>query len=84
MTNPPQHPVKGFIAALGAVAVLSIMDAVMKHLVLVIGLALLAIGIRRLKSGRFVPTRTIARLQHDAAVVAEHVRNDDEIPERAA
>jgi S-adenosylmethionine uptake transporter len=33
-----QHPVQGFVAALGAVAVLSIMDAVMKHLVLVIGI----------------------------------------------
>ena len=32
------HPVQGFITALGAVAVLSIMDAVMKHLVLVIGI----------------------------------------------
>jgi len=33
-----QHPLQGFLAALGAVAVLSIMDAVMKHLVLVIGI----------------------------------------------
>jgi S-adenosylmethionine uptake transporter len=33
-----QHPVQGFVAALGAVAVLSIMDAVMKHLVLTIGI----------------------------------------------
>ena len=33
-----QHPIRGFLAALAAVAVLSIMDAVMKHLVLVIGL----------------------------------------------
>jgi S-adenosylmethionine uptake transporter len=33
-----QHPVQGFVAALGAVAVLSIMDAVMKHLVLAIGI----------------------------------------------
>jgi S-adenosylmethionine uptake transporter len=33
-----QHPVRAFVAALGAVAVLSIMDAVMKHLVLVIGI----------------------------------------------
>ena len=33
-----QHPVQGFLAALGAVAVLSIMDAVMKHLVLAIGI----------------------------------------------
>jgi S-adenosylmethionine uptake transporter len=32
------HPVQGFIAALGAVAVLSAMDAVMKHLVLAIGI----------------------------------------------
>ena len=32
------HPVQGFLAALGAVAVLSFMDAVMKHLVLVIGI----------------------------------------------
>ena len=33
-----QHPIKGFLAALAAVAVLSVMDAVMKHLVLAIGL----------------------------------------------
>jgi len=32
------HPVQGFLAALGAVAVLSVMDAVMKHLVLALGL----------------------------------------------
>jgi S-adenosylmethionine uptake transporter len=40
-----QHPVRGFVAALGAVAVLSIMDAVMKHLVLVIGI--LAVSVWR-------------------------------------
>jgi S-adenosylmethionine uptake transporter len=33
-----QHPVQAFATALGAVAVLSIMDAVMKHLVLAIGI----------------------------------------------
>jgi len=33
-----QHPVQGFLAALSAVAVLSVMDAVMKHLVIAIGL----------------------------------------------
>jgi S-adenosylmethionine uptake transporter len=33
-----QRPVEAFLAALGAVAVLSIMDAAMKHLVLAIGL----------------------------------------------
>jgi len=38
-----QHPVQGFIAALGAVAVLSIMDAVMKHLVLAIGIVAVSI-----------------------------------------
>jgi S-adenosylmethionine uptake transporter len=39
----PQLPVQGFLAALGAVAVLSIMDAVMKHLVLVIGLVAVSV-----------------------------------------
>jgi S-adenosylmethionine uptake transporter len=38
-----QHPVKGFLAALAAVAVLSIMDAVMKHLVLVIGIVAVSV-----------------------------------------
>jgi S-adenosylmethionine uptake transporter len=38
MSRVAQHPVQGFLAALGAVAVLSIMDAVMKHLVLTIGI----------------------------------------------
>jgi S-adenosylmethionine uptake transporter len=38
VNRAPQHPLRGFVAALGAVAVLSIMDAIMKHLVLVIGL----------------------------------------------
>src|SRR3954463_7651660 len=38
MNRVAQHPIKGFLAALGAVAVLSIMDAVMKHLVLAIGI----------------------------------------------
>jgi S-adenosylmethionine uptake transporter len=33
-----QHPAQGFLAALGAVAVLSAMDAVMKHLVLAVGI----------------------------------------------
>ncbi len=43
MNRVAQHPVKGFLAALGAVAVLSIMDAVMKHLVLVIGIVAVSI-----------------------------------------
>jgi len=38
-----QRPVQAFIAALAAVAVLSIMDAVMKHLVLVIGIVAVSI-----------------------------------------
>jgi S-adenosylmethionine uptake transporter len=38
-----QHPLQGFLASLGAVAVLSIMDAVMKHLVLVIGIVAVSI-----------------------------------------
>ncbi|MFL6759884.1 DMT family transporter [Sphingomonas sp.] len=43
MNRVAQHPVRGFLAALGAVAVLSIMDAVMKHLVLVIGIVAVSI-----------------------------------------
>lgn len=43
MNRAAQHPVQGFLAALGAVAVLSIMDAVMKHLVLVIGIVAVSI-----------------------------------------
>lgn len=38
MNRVAQHPVQGFVAALAAVAVLSVMDAVMKHLVLALGL----------------------------------------------
>ena len=38
MNRVAQHPVRAFTAALAAVAVLSVMDAVMKHLVLVLGL----------------------------------------------
>jgi S-adenosylmethionine uptake transporter len=38
-----QHPLKAFAAALAAVGTLSIMDAVMKHLVLVIGIVAVSI-----------------------------------------
>lgn len=43
MNRVSQHPVQAFLAALGAVAVLSIMDAAMKHLVLVIGIIAVSI-----------------------------------------
>ena len=43
MNRVAQHPVQAFAAALAAVAVLSIMDAVMKHLVLAIGLVAVSI-----------------------------------------
>src|SRR5689334_1753545 len=43
MSRVAQHPVQGFIAALGAVAVLSVMDAVMKHLVLAIGIVAVSV-----------------------------------------
>ena len=43
MSRVAQRPVQGFLAALGAVAVLSIMDALMKHLVLAIGLVAVSI-----------------------------------------
>ena len=38
MNRVAQHPIQAFLAALAAVGTLSIMDAVMKHLVLVIGI----------------------------------------------
>lgn len=40
---PQQHPIHGFVAALGAVAVLSVMDAVMKHLVIAIGIVAVSV-----------------------------------------
>ena len=43
MNRVAQHPVQSFAAALGAVAVLSIMDAVMKHLVLEIGIVAVSV-----------------------------------------
>jgi S-adenosylmethionine uptake transporter len=56
-----QHPAKAFGVALGAVALLSIMDAVMKHLVIAIGI--IAISILRafvnllIASGLYLPRR---------------------------
>ncbi len=56
-----EHPFQAFTAALGAVAVLSIMDAVMKHLVLAIGIV--AVSIWRavanllISSGLYLPRR---------------------------
>lgn len=43
MNRVVQRPVQGFVAALGAVAVLSIMDAIMKHLVLAIGIVAVSV-----------------------------------------
>ena len=54
MNRVAQHPLKAFAAALGAVAVLSIMDAVMKHLVLAIGI--LAVSIWRAAANMGIAT----------------------------
>lgn len=43
MNRVAQHPVRAFAVALSAVAALSIMDAVMKHLVIVIGIVAVSI-----------------------------------------
>ena len=55
------HPVQGFLAALGAVAVLSIMDAVMKHLVLAIGIVAVsvwrAVANLAISAGLYLPGR---------------------------
>ncbi len=56
-----EHPVQAFAAALGAVAVLSIMDAVMKHLVIAIGI--IAVSVWRavanllISGGLYLPRR---------------------------
>ncbi len=56
-----EHPFQAFTAALGAVAVLSIMDAVMKHLVLAIGIVAVsiwrAIANLLISSGLYLPHR---------------------------
>ncbi len=79
MNRVAQHPVRGFFAALGAVAVLSIMDAVMKHLVLVIGI--LAVSVWRSAANLLIsamlylprrgewPTRTTLRVHVARSVV---------------
>jgi S-adenosylmethionine uptake transporter len=67
-----QHPLHAFVAALGAVGVLSVMDALMKHLVLAIGIvavsvwrSLVTLGIATalyLPRRRSWPTRPTLRL----------------------
>lgn len=62
MNRVDQHPLLAFSAALGAVAVLSIMDALMKHLVLAIGIV--AVSLWRaaanlvISSALYLPRRT--------------------------
>ena len=74
MNRVTQHPVQGFLAALGAVAVLSVMDAVMKHLVLAIGI--IAVSIWRaivnmgISAAIFLPQR---RRWPSAATLKIHV-----------
>lgn len=61
MNRVPQHPLLAFTTALAAVAVLSVMDAVMKHLVIVIGI--LAVSVWRsilnlaISAGLYLPGR---------------------------
>ena len=72
MTAPRQHPILAFAVALAAVGVLSVMDAVMKGLVLAIGLyatsvwrALVSLGLSSLlylPRRRAWPSRDVARL----------------------
>ncbi len=61
MNRVDQHPVKAFAVALAAVGALSIMDAVMKHLVIVIGIV--AVSVWRaaanlgISTALYLPTR---------------------------
>ena len=61
MNRVVQHPVKAFAAALAAVAILSVMDAVMKHLVLAIGVVAVSlwrsIVVLGLASALYLPRR---------------------------
>ena len=61
MNRVAQHPVKAFAAALAAVAVLSIMDAVMKGLVIAIGIFALSVWrslvVLAIASGLYLPRR---------------------------
>ena len=52
--------------------------------VLVIGIILIALGTRGLRSDRLVPTRTLGQLQRDTAVVKQQVSNDHDTVQRAA
>ena len=79
MNRVPQHPVQAFAAALGAVAILSIMDAVMKHLVMALGIFAIsvwrALVILLVASALYLPrrlpwpTRATLRIHVTRAVV---------------
>jgi S-adenosylmethionine uptake transporter len=74
-----QHPLQAFAAALGAVAVLSVMDAVMKHLVLAIGIVAVSVWraaanmtiatILYLPSRKGWPNRSILRIHVARSVI---------------
>ena len=51
---------------------------------LIIGIILIALGMRGLRSDRLVPTRTLGQLQRDTAVVKQQVSNDHDTVQRAA
>ena len=80
MTAPRQHPVLAFAVALAAVGVLSVMDAVMKGLVLAIGLyatsvwralagVILSSALPSRLLSAFPPDVTISRLPLDEALL---------------
>jgi uncharacterized membrane protein YqgA involved in biofilm formation len=52
--------------------------------VLLIGLILLIVGLRRLSVRRLVPSRTIEQIQQDANVAREQARSDHDQIQRAA
>ena len=79
MNRVAQHPVKAFAAALAAVAVLSVMDAVMKALVLAIGIFAVSIwrsaanliltGALYLPRGLPWPTRAVLKIHVGRGVI---------------
>ena len=59
-------------------------SAVVGGVTLLIGIALFAIGSRRLQLRLLVPSRTLRQLQRDAALASHELRYSDDIRNRAA
>ena len=78
MNRVAQHPVQAFVVALGAVAVLSIMDAVMKHLVLAIGIV--AVSVWRALANLVAQRRALSARPQDAGPTGRRCESTSPAP----